>query len=203
MLNMHGKLPIYASIQKYKEFEWRFIPTHLGGAGAPDQGCIRPEEDFIEAMSAGNLSWARYYEMQGTSPDLAGKVQPEHCAKDIMNMEHEVREGLSVFVRAECGGNKHCNCSMPAVSACGEMCSWPQFAFAKLLVAAGPNTWLTVRCGGYSDDMTTWFVDYKMKISVPLEPMQKAADGVSFSRRFANADVQVTCSAPHRTALAK
>jgi hypothetical protein len=236
MLNAHGKLPVYSSIMKYKEFDWvsqrdgalllccsaalelvcccahaqasdsatalssqRFIrnPVHLGGAEAPDQGCIRPEEDWIAAMHEGNVSYARYYEMQGTSPDLAGKVQPANCAKDILNMEREVREGLPVFVRAECGGNKHCNDSMPAGYSCGETCSSPQFSFAKFLVAAGPNTWLTLQCGGYDDDRTTWFDEFKMKVGAPLEPMQKGADGVSFSRRFANADVNVTCTAQH------
>ena len=35
-----------------------------------------------------------------------------------------------------------------------------------------------------------------MSVGAPLEPMQKGADGLSFSRRFANADVNVSCVAP-------
>eukprot|EP01050_Picozoa_sp_SAG11_P005660 SAG11_NODE_407_length_9712_cov_11.569437_7_plen_343_part_00 len=148
-------------------------------------------------MREGYVSYARYYEMQGTSPDLAGRVQPKHCAKDILNMEREVREGLPVFVRAECGGNQHCNHSMPRLPGCAKTCSSPQFAFAKFLVAAGPNAWLTLQCGGYDDDRTAWFDEFKMKVGAPLEPMQKGADGISFSRRFTNADVNVSCTAQH------
>ena len=39
-----------------------------------------------------------------------------------------------------------------------------------------------------------------MSIGAPLEPMQKGTDGLSFSRRFVNADVNVSCVAPRRGA---
>ena len=42
-----------------------------------------------------------------------------------------------------------------------------------------------------------------MSIGAPLEPMQKGTDGLSFSRRFVNADVNVSCVAPRGASLIK
>ena len=64
---------------------------------------------------------------------------------------------------------------------------------AKFLVAAGPNTWLTLQCGGYDDAKTKWFEQFNMSVGAPLEPMQKGADGLSFSRRFARAAPASRC----------
>merc|ERR1712217_944491 len=97
----------------------------------------------------------------------------------------------------ECGGNSQCDARLPRLKNCSDFCSSPQFAFAKFLVAAGPNAWLNVMCGGYTDDMAKWFDEYTMKVGKPLEPMQKGADGFSFARRFQNVDVYVNCTAPH------
>ena len=48
-------------------------------------------------------------------------------------------------------------------------------------------------------DVVCWQPLYNTSIGAPLEPMQKGEDELSFSRRFANADVEVSCVAPRGT----